>query len=99
MVSMITGSAPLRKYALFLSLVSLCAVPVNAWAMSPFVAFSGAYFPSWLLCAAIGIIISVLTRSLLIRLGIDDGIPLRTLVYIALALLIAFLLSFAVFGR
>ncbi len=61
--------------------------------------FYGAYFPSWLICAAVGILGSVLVRMLLIRLGIDEGIPFRTLVYISLACLIAFVLAATLFGR
>ncbi|MCF8005025.1 MAG: hypothetical protein K9L32_12665 [Chromatiaceae bacterium] len=67
--------------------------------MSPELPFYGAYFPSWLISATLGILGSVLVRSLLIRLGIDAGMPLRTLVYIALACLIAFAISAKVFGR
>ena len=66
---------------------------------SPSVPFYGAYFPSWLVCAAAGVLGSVLVRMLLIRLGIDEGIPFRTIVYISLACLIAFLLAATVFGR
>ena len=66
---------------------------------SPSLPFYGAYFPSWLLCAAFGILASVFVRILLIRLGVDEGIPFRTLVYIALACLIAFVLAATVFGR
>ncbi|MEA1052281.1 YtcA family lipoprotein [Lamprobacter modestohalophilus] len=67
--------------------------------MSPELPFYGAYFPAWLISATLGILGSVLVRSLLIRLGVDEGMPLRTLVYIALACLIAFAISAKVFGR
>jgi hypothetical protein len=66
--------------------------------MSPELPFYGAYFPSWLISATLGILGSVLLRSLLIRLGVDEGMPLRTLVYIALACLIAFAISATAFG-
>lgn len=66
--------------------------------MSPELPFYGAYFPSWLISATLGILGSVLVRGILIRLGIDEGIPLRTLVYIALACLIAFAISATAFG-
>ncbi|MBK5939966.1 YtcA family lipoprotein [Halochromatium roseum] len=67
--------------------------------MSPELPFYGAYFPSWLISATLGILGSVLVRSLLIRLGVDQGMPLRTLVYIALACSIALAISAKVFGR
>ncbi|MCF7984162.1 MAG: DUF1656 domain-containing protein [Thiohalocapsa sp.] len=66
--------------------------------MSPALPFYGAYFPSWLICAVVGILGTVLVRTLLIRLGVDAGIPLRTLVYLALASLIASTLALTVFG-
>lgn len=69
------------------------------FAASPSLPFYGAYFPYWLFCAVLGVLGSVLVRMLLIRLGIDEGIPMRTLVYIALAFLIAFAVAAATFGR
>ncbi|CAA0125382.1 Uncharacterised protein [Halioglobus japonicus] len=77
----------------------LCGLQGCGYAASPSLPFYGAYFPSWLLCAALGVLGSVLVRALLIRLGVDDGIPLRTLVYISLAFLIAFAAAAIVFGR
>ncbi|WP_354672637.1 hypothetical protein [Vibrio metschnikovii] len=46
----------------------------------------------------IGIISTVLIRIVLIRLGVDEGIPLRTIVYIALASMITLTLAITVFG-
>ncbi|WP_371134913.1 YtcA family lipoprotein [Shewanella oncorhynchi] len=66
--------------------------------MSPSIPFYGAYFPFWLVCALVGILGSVLIRILLIRLGIDESVPLRTIVYIAFACLIAFTLSATILG-
>ena len=42
---------------------------------------------------------AVLVRVVFIRLGVDDALPLRLFVYVALALGIAFALSLFVFGR
>lgn len=69
------------------------------YAVSPSLPFYGAYFPSWLICAALGVLGSVLVRIILIRLGVDEGIPFRTLVYICLACLIAFVIAATAFGR
>ncbi|MBK1643884.1 hypothetical protein CKO25_04240 [Thiocapsa imhoffii] len=66
--------------------------------MSPALPFFGAYFPSWLIFATIGILGSVLVRVVLIHFGLDEGIPFRTLVYIALACLIAFTLAATAIG-
>lgn len=66
--------------------------------MSPALPFAGAYFPAWMIYATLGILGAVLVRTLLIRLGIDEGIPLRTLVYIALAGLITATLAAIAIG-
>ena len=58
----------------------------------------GSYFPSWLLCAFIGIIGAILVRVLFIRLGLDDALPLRLLVYVCLALIIAITTSLLFFA-
>ena len=89
--------ASMRRIALLAPVV--LGAPGCGLMTSPSLPFYGAYFPSWLLCAVLGILASVLVRFLLIRLGIDEGIPFRTLVYIALACLVAFILAAAVFGR
>ncbi|MEL5848300.1 MAG: YtcA family lipoprotein [Candidatus Igneacidithiobacillus chanchocoensis] len=73
--------------------------PGYAWAASPSIPIHGAYFASWIFCMVIGIVVAILIRALFIRLGIDDGIPLRVFVYAALALLVAFSLSITIFGR
>lgn len=70
-------------------------VPAGA----PSIPFFGAFFPSWLLCAGIGIIGAVLVRVVLIRLGIDDVIPARLPVYVCVAAGIGFLVSIVSFGR
>ena len=57
---------------------------------APSVMISGSYFPLWMVYAGIGIGVALLARVLLIRLGIDDLMPLRVLAYAALAAAVAF---------
>jgi hypothetical protein len=52
---------------------------------APSYSLFGAFFPAWLLCAAIGLTGSLALRSLVIALGIEDAVPLRLLVYTAFA--------------
>lgn len=66
---------------------------------SPSLPLFGAYFPSWLICGAIGVLGALAGRVLFIRLGVDEGLPLRSLVYICLALLIAFAAALLIYGR
>lgn len=65
---------------------------------APSVYAFGSYFPSWLLCAAIGILGTVLVRVIFIRLQIDDFLPLRLLTYLCVALIIAIATSLAFFA-
>lgn len=96
-----TGRGGLRRTALLAPLFAplLLGLQGCGFPASPSLPFYGAYFPFWLLCAALGVLGSVFVRILLIRLGVDDGIPFRTLVYIALACLIGFAVAATAFGR
>lgn len=47
------------------------------------------YFPFWMLCAVIGILAAIITRLVFVRLGIDELLPVRLLVYVCVALLVA----------
>lgn len=67
--------------------------------MSPSLPLFGAYVPFWLLCAGIGVLGAVALRIVFIRVGLDDMLPWRLLVYTCLAAIIGFAVSLAVFGR
>lgn len=71
-----------------------CA-PIGA----PSIPLFGAYFPAWLACAVAGILSTVVLRVVFVQIGIDDALPWRLLVYVCLALAIAFAFSRFVFGR
>ena len=79
---------------LLLLILAGCGVPA-----SPSLPLFGAYFPSWLICGGIGVLGALVGRAAFIRLGVDEGLPLRSLVYICLALLIAFAAAIAIYGR
>jgi len=57
----------------------------------------GSFFPSWMLCAAIGIVAAVLVRQLFVVVGVDPYVGPRGLVYGSLALLITLALWLALF--
>ncbi|KAB0569285.1 DUF1656 domain-containing protein [Brucella pituitosa] len=59
----------------------------------------GAYFPSWMLCLLIAIIITLLLRVVFIRFGVDDLLPFRLTAYTALAIAVACGLALFVYGR
>jgi hypothetical protein len=44
----------------------------------------GSYFPSWMVCALIALIITIAVRALFVRAGIDAELPAPLIVYLAL---------------
>jgi hypothetical protein len=56
--------------------------------MGPQINVIGSFFPSWMLCAAIGIVIAVIARQVFLRAGVDPYLGPRALVYPSLALLV-----------
>ena len=65
--------------------------------MGPQINVIGSFFPSWMLCAAIGIVAAVLARHLFVRVGVDPYLGPRMLVYPSLAILVTLLLWVALF--
>ena len=65
--------------------------------MGPQLNVVGSFFPSWMLCASIGIVAALVARRLLVRTGIDPFIAPRGLVYASLALLVTLVLWVAFF--
>ncbi|MFA5663267.1 YtcA family lipoprotein [Castellaniella sp.] len=78
-----------KPYALLLALLCTGCGP-----RAPSFLFLGSYFPSWLFGIAAGTIATVLLRLALIRVGIDDALPLRLLVYTGLAVIFAMMFAF-----
>ena len=66
---------------------------------SPSLPFFGAYFPFWLICAGVGVIGAAVARLVFVKVGIDEVLPWRILVYGCLAAIIGFALALFVFGR
>jgi DNA-binding XRE family transcriptional regulator len=59
----------------------------------------GAYFPSWMMCLAIAIIVTVMLRAIFIRTGLDDILAFRLITYTAMVIAIACGLALFVYGR
>ena len=74
--------------------------PFRAFASSsPVIPFFGAYFPSWIACSLIGIFGAVVVRLVFIKIGLDDVMPVRVIVYLFLAIAIGLAASLILFGR
>jgi len=65
--------------------------------MGPQLNVIGSFFPSWMLCASIGIVVAVIARRGFVRAGIDPYVGPRALVYPSLALLVTLVLWVALF--
>jgi YtcA family len=50
----------------------------------------GSYFPSWMICALIGLVVTIVIRQLFAVAGIDRTLPVPLLVYLAIATAAAF---------
>jgi hypothetical protein len=65
--------------------------------MGPQLNVIGSFFPSWMLCVSIGIVVAVIVRRGFVRAGIDPYVGPRALVYPSLALLVTLVLWVAFF--
>ena len=60
--------------------------------MGPQINVVGSFFPSWMLCATIGIVTTLLARRVLVHAGIDPYVSPRPLVYLSLTVLVTLVL-------
>ena len=65
--------------------------------MGPQINVVGSLFPSWMLCATIGIVVTLLAKRVLVHAGIDEYVSPRPLVYLSLAVLVTLVLWVAYF--
>jgi hypothetical protein len=64
----------------------LAAIPllggcVEADAHSPALDVFGSYFPAWMVCSVIGLVITIIVRLLLVGLGLNAHLRPKALVY------------------
>jgi len=67
--------------------------------MGPQINIIGSFFPSWMLCALIGIVAALLGRWVFVRMGVDPYVGPPVLVSSSLGLLVTLLLWAAFFRR
>jgi YtcA-like protein len=65
--------------------------------LGPQINVVGSFFPSWMLCAAIGIVVTLIARWLFRRIGVDPYVGPRALVYPSLAILVTLVLWVTLF--
>lgn len=47
----------------------------------------GSYFPAWIVCTLAGLVATLVSRAVFIRIGLDEHLPVRLLVYLSLTVL------------
>ena len=65
--------------------------------MGPQINVVGSLFPSWMLCATIGVVATLITRRVLVHTGIEPYVSPRPLVYLSLTVLVTLVLWVAFF--
>lgn len=65
----------------------------------PSIYIFGAFFPSWMLCLFLALIIVLLIRVVFIRTGIDDLLTFRLTTYTAMLIAVASVLALVIYGR
>jgi len=73
--------------ALHLSLTILPALLLAGCAHSPTLDVLGSYFPAWMVCIVLGLVLTVITRQLLFGLKLNVHLRLAGLVYACMTVL------------
>ncbi|RUL62258.1 hypothetical protein EKH79_15365 [Dyella dinghuensis] len=64
--------------------VSCLSIGVAACSASPSRNILGSYFPTWMVCALLGIVVVVVIRGVLVKTGIDATLPVPVIVYLSM---------------
>jgi len=67
--------------------------------MSPSRDILGSFFPAWMLCAVVGIILAVAVHKIFVRTGVDASLPAKPLIYLLLTGTATFLVWLIWFGN
>jgi hypothetical protein len=81
---------PFGKTAPFPLGAALCVATVAGCNAAPSQSILGSYFPTWMVCALIGLVVTIFVRQVLAAIGIDRTLPAPLLVYLAIAIAAAF---------
>ncbi len=56
---------------------------------APSITVAGAYFPAWLLCALIAVLVAVMVRALLVITGLSNHVPYQLAVCSSIGVIVA----------
>ncbi|GGA02405.1 hypothetical protein GCM10011408_24770 [Dyella caseinilytica] len=69
---------------LYAALTSFASMAMTACSASPSRNILGSYFPTWMVCALLGIIFVIVIRAVLLKTGIDAALPAPVVVYLCM---------------
>lgn len=75
---------PKRARRMHVAAAAMSVFLLDACSASPSRNILGSYFPTWMLCALIGIVGTAMIRFVLIKVGVDATLPVPVLVYLCL---------------
>jgi hypothetical protein len=81
------------------ALLVCLAIPLAGCESAPSRNILGSYFPSWMLCILIGVILAIVARKILLATGVDPFIPSKQLVYLGLSVSLTFFTWLVWFGN
>ena len=64
--------------------MSCLSLAITACSASPSHNILGSYFPTWMVCALLGIVFVALIRSVLVKTGVDAALPVPVIVYLCM---------------
>ena len=67
---------------------ALLAAAFRCAGCDPIIEIQGTFFPAWLLCMIVGVVLTVALRPLFVRLGLEPFLGPLPLVYTSLAVLL-----------
>lgn len=73
-----------RHHYLRAALMSCSSFALAACSASPSRNILGSYFPTWMVCALIGIAFVAVVRGVLVKTGVDASLPVPVIVYLCM---------------
>ncbi|HUB90636.1 MAG TPA: YtcA family lipoprotein [Dyella sp.] len=66
------------------ALMSSLSMTMSACSASPSRNILGSYFPTWMVCALLGIVFVMVVRGVLVKTGVDASLPVPVVVYLCM---------------
>ncbi len=80
------------RQALSILTTSVCALALSACSGAPSVSIVGSFFPAWMICMAIAVVLTFVVRFLLVKLRLESEVGPLALFYPSLLTLLTCLI-------